>query len=93
MFTGGATGFEAGFFQQGGIVPGFGPKLAVVHGGETIIPPDRSAAAATPNVEVHISGDITPKRPDMSPKDVIQIVTHEAKHNMGFRKTLKDTNR
>jgi hypothetical protein len=29
----------AGSFADGGIVPGVGPKLAVVHGGETIIPP------------------------------------------------------
>lgn len=27
-------------FQEGGVVPGSGPRMAVVHGGEVIIPPD-----------------------------------------------------
>jgi hypothetical protein len=35
-------------FQQGGVVPGFGPQLAIVHGGETVIP--RGQASSQPIV-------------------------------------------
>lgn len=35
----------AGSFQEGGIVPGVGPQLAVVHGGEEIIPAGRGSVA------------------------------------------------
>lgn len=39
-------------FQTGGIVPGVGAKLAVVHGGETIIPRGRGAG----NINIYIQG-------------------------------------
>jgi hypothetical protein len=36
------TGMVA--YQTGGVVPGSGPQLAIVHGGETVLPPGMSAA-------------------------------------------------
>ena len=39
-------------FQEGGIVPGVGPKLAVVHGGETVIPRGRGFG----NINIYIQG-------------------------------------
>jgi len=36
--VGGWIGSHIPHFQYGGVVPGVGPKLAVVHGGETILP-------------------------------------------------------
>jgi len=39
-------------FQHGGIVPGVGPKLAMVHGGETIIPRGKNFG----NINVYIQG-------------------------------------
>jgi hypothetical protein len=42
-------------FQKGGIVPGSGAQLAIVHGGETILPAGRSAGG----VVVNVYGDVT----------------------------------
>jgi hypothetical protein len=42
-------------FQKGGIVPGSGPQLAIVHGGETITP----RGAGTGGVVVNVYGDVT----------------------------------
>jgi hypothetical protein len=42
-------------FQKGGIVPGSGAQLAVVHGGETILPAGRGAGG----VVVNVYGDVT----------------------------------
>ncbi len=43
---GGFAGAIAGIFQEGGVVPGTGPQLAIVHGGETIVPPYLSVVTA-----------------------------------------------
>jgi murein DD-endopeptidase MepM/ murein hydrolase activator NlpD len=42
-------------FQKGGIVPGSGAQLAIVHGGETILPAGRGAGG----VVVNVYGDVT----------------------------------
>jgi hypothetical protein len=42
-------------FQKGGIVPGSGAQLAIVHGGETILPAGRSAGGTV----VNVYGDVT----------------------------------
>jgi TP901 family phage tail tape measure protein len=39
-------------FQEGGIVPGVGAKLAMVHGGETIIPRGRGVG----NINIYVQG-------------------------------------
>lgn len=38
--VGGAVSDVAGFFKDGGMVPGSGPKLAIVHGGEMVLSND-----------------------------------------------------
>lgn len=45
------VGFKAGLnvFEQGGVVPGSGPQIAIVHGGETITPAGKSAGGNTFN--------------------------------------------
>lgn len=50
-------GLNVPHFQTGGIVPGSGPQLAVVHGGETIIPKHRSAGG--PDTIIVQLGDTT----------------------------------
>ena len=40
------------WWQEGGVVPGTGPQLAVVHGGETIIPRGRGFG----NISIYIQG-------------------------------------
>ena len=68
-------------FQHGGVVTG--PTLGVIgeEGPEIVarMKPARSRADANeePKVNVVINGDITPRRPDMSPKEVIQIVVND----------------
>jgi hypothetical protein len=42
-------------FQKGGIVPGSGAQLAIVHGGETILPVGRGAGGTV----VNVYGDVT----------------------------------
>ena len=44
-----------GSFASGGVVPGVGPQLAVVHGGETIIPAGKGGSVT---VNVYVSGSI-----------------------------------
>lgn len=47
------------WYAEGGVVPGTGPQLAVVHGGETIIPAGRSAPSPTSsgnNVTINMYG-------------------------------------
>jgi len=46
-------------FNKGGVVPGVGPQLAVVHGGETIIPQGEiitPSGGATGNINIYIQG-------------------------------------
>jgi TP901 family phage tail tape measure protein len=50
--VGGAIGGAIPHFAQGGVVPGTGPQLAVVHGGETVTPPGQSSGGQG-MVEVH----------------------------------------
>jgi len=52
------TMLNAGFqhYQEGGVVPGLGAQLAVVHGGETIIPKGK-VTKALPQVVVNITGN------------------------------------
>jgi TP901 family phage tail tape measure protein len=50
---GGAIGGAIPHFAMGGVVPGTGPQLAVVHGGETVVPPGGGAAQGGGVVEVH----------------------------------------
>jgi TP901 family phage tail tape measure protein len=50
--VGGAIGGAIPHFAQGGVVPGTGPQLAVVHGGETVTPPGQSSGGPG-MVEVH----------------------------------------
>jgi hypothetical protein len=61
-------------FAKGGMVPGRigAPRLVMAHGGETITPPNRGGGSK-PHVTVTINGDITPKQPNMTRDQVIQI--------------------
>jgi hypothetical protein len=67
-------GFLLGF-DQGGVVPGRigAPRLAVVHGGETITPPGRSSGGGQPIVNIQIKGDILSHQRWATREDVIMI--------------------
>ena len=64
--------FDIMGFQSGGMVPGRigAPRLAMVHGGETITPPGKSMGK--PNVNVTVNGSIIPN-PGVTREQVIQI--------------------
>jgi len=47
------VGEKLKFWQEGGIVPGIGPQLAVVHGGETIIPKGKGLGG---DINIYIQG-------------------------------------
>ncbi len=53
---GGGGGGTVRAYQHGGRVPGLGPQLAVVHGGETVLPAGRGGET-TVVVELRITGD------------------------------------
>jgi hypothetical protein len=62
-------------FAAGGMVQG--PTLALLgEGGEDeyVIPKSKMGKKNEPNVKVEINGDITPRRPDMKPEDVVRII-------------------
>ena len=67
-------------FQSGGVVEG--PTLGVIgeEGPEIVarMKPAGSRDAGQPKVTVVINGDITPRRPDMRPEDVIKVVANDA---------------
>jgi hypothetical protein len=69
-------GSFAGSFDSGGMVPGpiGAPRMAMVHGGETILPTHKRGMGGMGQPKVIINGDITPRRPDMTKEQVIQIV-------------------
>jgi TP901 family phage tail tape measure protein len=48
--VGGAIGGAIPHFAQGGVVPGTGPQLAVVHGGETVTPAGQPAGGTVEHV-------------------------------------------
>lgn len=53
-----AAHFGAQSFASGGVVQGSGPQLAIVHGGETVLPAGRSSAGnITININNPIGGD------------------------------------
>jgi len=63
--TGGAIGGLAALlkgaglsFQDGGIVPGAGPKLAMVHGGEYVVPPNVARSGAFGGTTLQINQPI-----------------------------------
>jgi len=55
-FTAAAAGLAALKFDKGGIVPGRigAPQLAIVHGGETILPTHRNAFAGSMSINVTV---------------------------------------
>jgi hypothetical protein len=71
-------GSFAGSFDSGGMVPGpiGAPRMAMVHGGETILPTHkRGMSGMQPvNVSVKIDGDIIPRNRWTTPEDVVNVV-------------------
>jgi len=58
---GGGSSFRGSVpaYQHGGVVPGTGPQLAMVHGGETIIP---AGAAAGLVINLNVAGSVVSER-------------------------------
>lgn len=91
-FLGGAASGVGGLlgFDDGGVVPGplGAPRLAIVHGGETVLPTHRSgvsAAAQTVNVTVNVAGSL---RTEHELEDVIVRAVSRAGRNGEFRGVL-----
>src|SRR6266508_1157605 len=43
-------------YQEGGVVPGTGPQLAVVHGGERVIPAGGAGGSQQPSITIKFAG-------------------------------------
>jgi hypothetical protein len=51
-----ATGLNS--FDSGGIVPGSGPQLAIVHGGERVLTPEQQMAGGGVTINVNVGGGV-----------------------------------
>lgn len=74
-----------GSYQHGGVVPGplGAPQLAVVHGGETVVPPGKGAAGTM--VNVHLHGDIIPMDDDSAIERLANRITSAMQARGAYR--------
>ena len=53
-----ASGAVSGPYQHGGVIPGIGPMLAMVHGGETVIPAGGQTIVLNHTSQLVVDGDV-----------------------------------
>lgn len=65
QLPGAATGL-AGLYQEGGFVPGFGPKAIIAHGGEYVLTVKQAAMLMQPHAALPRTWSATPMQPSSS---------------------------
>ena len=71
-------------YQEGGIVPGIGAQLAVVHGGETIIPKNKGIGIPLVRpITINITGNSFMSDEEAAEK-IVDIIIERLKTQMRF---------